>query len=422
MALLEKQFRSQITSSGGGGGGDDDGMGGMSGLNDLTGLSGISGYGGGGLRSMGMSLNMNPSIDNEAFRLGNGIGGGGTGPGGGGGGGGGGGKVDGGGRFGNLDSFLPYTNQTINLASLNTSSSSRNPIASGTGGVFQPSMNTLGGGKSYGVQIPEGSSGSRRVVSGSAGGGAESSASTEESPGAGGSGSGSGSVPPSKNTGRGTVIRHGSGDASSSGIAHSKRKAEGDGIRGGDVDDESGECGPHVERRKELLPPPSFLDGLFLMIRTLHNTGSSDEDEVPTTTRRTTKTTTATSASRRKSALNSGTPTSGGGGGENKAMKRKEQNRAAQKAFRERREQRVKDVSACFGGGIRLESLRVVNNQNRPLNLLAYSSRTRLGISKNNLSVNPSRMRISVNFSANFSKRTRRSSRRHSLSRVLCRR
>ncbi len=35
----------------------------------------------------------------------------------------------------------------------------------------------------------------------------------------------------------------------------------------------------------------------------------------------------------------------------NKAAKRKEQNRAAQKAFRERREQRVKDVSGSVHAG-----------------------------------------------------------------------
>lgn len=70
-------------------------------------------------------------------------------------------------------------------------------------------------------------------------------------------------------------------------------------------------------------------------------TGSSDEDNEPSTSKR--KATAG--ASRRKSTAASGA--NGSGPPEvSKAIKRKEQNRAAQKAFRERREQRVKDVSA----------------------------------------------------------------------------
>jgi AP-1-like factor len=82
----------------------------------------------------------------------------------------------------------------------------------------------------------------------------------------------------------------------------------------------------------------------------------SSDDEVPAASRRTNKAATSASASSRRKSGNvaqsaSGTPgASSSVGGDSKtdvskAIKRKEQNRAAQKAFRERREQRVKDVS-----------------------------------------------------------------------------
>ena len=186
------------------------------------------------------------------------------------------------------------------------------------------------------------------------------------------------------------------GDAAE-GMAHVKRKAG---------DEEMEGHAAHRSRRGEGEGSEGHGESLFFAFRIRFrcaDSGVDTEDDFEEG-KKTSKRTTTSKSSRRKSAAGAGLDaivTKGDEDLDAKALKRKNQNRAAQKAFRERREARVKDVRCLF---FLPALLRIKTNTTD-----SSSSRTKSRNSRPRTPATSSRMKTCVNSWPSCSKRTWRS-------------